>query len=387
MSTCSCGRTFSSRSALGQHQKDTGHCHCKFCNRFFHTADGLKQHNLALHSWNCGHCNKTFSVQESLTCHQRATRHCHCSDCDRFFVDEPALRRHLRSSLHASQFHCCDCDRDFVDGQALQQHLENKIHSVTRRQTSDYVCSECDREFKTEQALGQHRSSLVHRPLSNIKCITSNGNSGCKRRFSSPSALLHHLESGACQSGVTRKTLNAAVQLNDTAAIITNPNPGLSSMLLETASQTSSNSGAYTPTTSSNVGVELTPSSTTRSPASPALLTPCSDHSTASSLTLFSFGKCPLCPPTRAAFSTPESLHQHLSSPAHAARIFHCPASLFTPLPSGRAVEIKSFSTLSGLAQHVESGTCGGSATLRRVAEYLEAKLKDLGIGKVKLLN
>jgi hypothetical protein len=47
----------------------------------------------------------------------------------------------------------------------------------------------------------------------------------------------------------------------------------------------------------------------------------------------------------------------------------------------------KSFSTLSGLAQHLESGACeGGIATLHKAAEYIEDRLRGIGMKKVKLL-
>jgi len=47
----------------------------------------------------------------------------------------------------------------------------------------------------------------------------------------------------------------------------------------------------------------------------------------------------------------------------------------------------KSFSTLSGLAQHLESGACeGGRATLHKAAEFIEDRLREIGMKKVKLL-
>jgi hypothetical protein len=48
----------------------------------------------------------------------------------------------------------------------------------------------------------------------------------------------------------------------------------------------------------------------------------------------------------------------------------------------------KTFSTVSGLAQHVESGACyGGKETLRLAIKYLQSEMKTLDLGRLKLLN
>jgi len=399
MPACSCGGNFSTPQALSQHQKAKKHCFCKQCNRAFATLHGLGQHNQALHSWACGQCNGVFNTQQRLGQHQRGTGHCYCRDCNRTFVHNDALRQHLRSSLHASQFHCCDCDRDFINQTALEQHLANKIHRPVRHQTYDRVCMECDREFETERALEQHQASLVHRPLSNIKCVGGNGGrKGCQRSFSSPSALLHHLESGACRSGMTRQKLNAAIQQYDTNRIISSSVNTTGLMLLEATGrqQTRASSGAATPTTDSDGGVMFTPmsSSSWSGILSPQMLTPRSSFSDnlAISWLVSSSLACPFCPATRPPFRTLQSLQQHLCSPAHAPQTFHCPVSLF-PVSGNMSVHSnsswmrKSFSTLSGLAQHLESGACeGGVATLHKAAEYIEDRLSGIGMKKVKLL-
>lgn len=96
---------------------------------------------------------------------------------------------------------------------------------------------------------------------------------------------------------------------------------------------------------------------------------------------------CPLCP-NRRPFRTAVALEMHVNSAAHAPKIFHCPLIPIQDLPAGtKEVKIKSFSTLSGLAQHLETGACrGGLAAFRRVFEYAEEKLAALGLGNVKLL-
>jgi hypothetical protein len=54
--------------------------------------------------------------------------------------------------------------------------------------------------------------------------------------------------------------------------------------------------------------------------------------------------------------------------------------------PSKKAV--KQFSTVSGLAQHLESGACtGGKGSFRRVIEYVQEEMKNIGLGELKLLK
>jgi hypothetical protein len=49
---------------------------------------------------------------------------------------------------------------------------------------------------------------------------------------------------------------------------------------------------------------------------------------------------------------------------------------------------VRQFSTVSGLAQHLESGACGGGkVTFRRVVEYVQEEMKSMGFGGLKLLS
>jgi hypothetical protein len=187
------------------------------------------------------------------------------------------------------------------------------------------------------------------------------------------------------------------IRANDADQIISSPDRLVQGVLLNATRrlEASVSSGVATPSTVSDSGGILTPSSTLTggSLLSPQILTPESDQcrSTYSSI-LLSTTRCPFCPATRPPFQKPESLQQHLNSPAHMPRMFHCPDFLFPmsqgPSLSGKAsTVIKSFSTLSGLAQHLESGACeGGLVTFRKVVWHIEARLKEMGMNSVKLL-
>ena len=446
MITCSCGRDFLSSPSLFVHQRVTGHCFCKLCNRQFDSELSLASHNKTDHdgsssgsqkpktslptlpqaknkstSWLCPRCDKSFDAQgaannhcsvahlhkcgactkayinlRALHGHQRLVGHCFCRQCDHFFSDTSALAEHKKHFIHAAGFHCCDCDRDFVNQQALDQHLQDKDHTSIKKR---HECKECRREFLNQAALKKHQASLIHKPLSDLNCVAS---AKCKQRFSSPSAMIHHLESGHCHSGITRTDLNQLVQKNDTERLISSGpadrdaieelQDRLSSLTLTshpipTPLSSENSTPIMTPDTESGSGVLLSPYIGRRSPAlSPANVSAIPTGSGLRNNGLF----CPLCPERPKPFSTSAGLEMHLASSKHAPKIFHCPSSLFPPTKGKGSHHgpTKRFSSLSGLVQHVESGACrGGKATLRKAVELVEERLKDLGLEQVRLLK
>ena len=212
-----CGKRFCYEKALRSHQLSSQHCYCEPCARFFAKKESLQQHCAALHPPICGICHRKFAKIDALRDHERSTSHSLCQECGRFFINQVALKQHLES-FHRSHFYCCDCNREFVDELALNQHLHDKIHpDGSRSEPVTYQCSKCTRSFKSMGALNQHLASLAHKPLSDVKCVAS---TQCNRRFSSPSALIQHLESGGCCSGLNRKKLNLLVQRNDVDRVI-----------------------------------------------------------------------------------------------------------------------------------------------------------------------
>lgn len=388
-----CNRSFAYSERLQGHQRSTGHGYCRKCERYFNTNDSLKQHRRAIHEHHCAQCTSVFTTAIGLQDHQRNKNHCYCQECDRFFTTQEALSHHLRSSVHVSQFRCLECERDFSSGQALEQHLNDKrnhgpnTHSIAPLEDGPCSCDECDRELTNRSALKQHRESLVHRPLSQLRCIASKK---CKGRFTSPSALLHHLKSGACRSGMTRASLNQLISTHDPGNMITFGTQ-LGSLLDSAADWTSAGSsspGLLTPsshpsdTYSVLMGAQTTPS---------ALSTGYFTLGTGQPL-IARAGKfwCPLCPAQSRGFRTVNALGNHLASPAHAPKIFHCPISLTSSEEKGKQTEemIKDFSTLSGLTQHVESGACeGGRQMLEGAMEFVQERLKALGFKNIKLLT
>ncbi|EKG09479.1 Zinc finger C2H2-type protein [Macrophomina phaseolina MS6] len=355
---------------------------------------------------------------EILRKHQAETGHCFCSHCNVHFSNASQHLKHVRNVSHPTQYSCCDCGRDYPSDSYLERHCcqcdqvyrsrarlrrhfkscpnhrpRPQIARVEDPASLQHKCAKCDEKFATKKALKAHKR--VHKPPRIIPCPTGDS---CQKKFATPSALLNHLESGKCPSGLTRARLNAMVISNDTeghivdhAAIedVAAPSSrlvgdrafGLAAREeadIETSEQSSSGSLILTPMTNETSDEVIQDLGQTGA-GTPS--------STLIELTRIRSRVCPLCPDRR-PFRTAAALEAHVNSAAHAPKIFHCPLIPIKDLPPGtKEVKIKSFSTLSGLAQHLETGVCrGGLATFRRAFEYAEEKLAALGLGNIKLL-
>jgi len=98
--------------------------------------------------------------------------------------------------------------------------------------------------------------------------------------------------------------------------------------------------------------------------------------------------RCPRCPPSRKPFCNSRALQAHISSAAHSPKIFHCPLAFVPDVsPINKRKKERYFSTLAGLAQHLECGACqGGASTFVNVINYVQDQLKSLGFESVRLL-
>ncbi len=394
--------------------------------------ESLVQHCEALHPRRldeilgpaCDTCKEIFPGQRALEQHQRARKHCYCHECTMIFKFEFAAAKHYKT-IHASQFRCCDCEQDFVSERALDQHLNSKVHrwipcqlceqgfglksaldrhivlehhaSVNPKRNlyreDEHACYICQRRFAQMKDLTQHLASLKHHPLSDINCIASDK---CKHRFASPSALLQHLESGTCCSGIDRHTVNHFVRENDTGRIISS-SPALPSLseYIQNPSEYSSSTGTpiFTPTSSASSSPVATASTDNDIDGHP--ITRLSLDTTILPFTTWLEALPPrttgtLTPATPAYLNLNQSSCSLPSVPDHApAPLFHCPAALIaTTTSTPHAPSPRQFTTLSALAQHVESGACGeGSDTLTKAMEVVQERLKRMGFGGVRLLK
>lgn len=242
--------------------------------------------------WYCRQHDRDFKSEPGLHTHYRQSLDHHfCFECEEDFDDEDELWDHSVEDHHA----CWDCHELFDSYSDLQQHDQEE---------HDY-CTPCGRDFQDGHSLQQHLNSKLHRP-STIMCPGPK----CNKSFISPAALTHHLESGACRSGMTRKKLNGLVVRADKNNYITNPSRLIGGP-----------PGEYEP--------------------------PMSASAWATELSWNGMEyECFLCHST---FKTLDRLNQHLQSPRHDQKIYKCPKP-------DCGVE---FVTLSALCQHVESGSCG----------------------------
>ncbi|KII94255.1 hypothetical protein PLICRDRAFT_101874 [Plicaturopsis crispa FD-325 SS-3] len=264
--------------------------YCDRCDRSFPHWRALEQHeqNSASHNL-CDDCELDFPSWLGLKEHWvQSRRHHYCQRCDEHFDDKEELIEHY----HDSHAYCGPCRKIFVNDVGLHEH---------NRQSHHY-CVQCKRVFQSAGNLNSHLNSSTHRPR-DIVCPFA----GCSLGFVSRSALILHLESGTCRSGVTRKKIDRFVREYDQSNIITDPARLLTgAQSLDTtyiATSASWNGDAY---------------------------------------------ECYLC---HSAFRSLKVLNQHLASPRHQDKVYVC------PLSSCR----QHFATLSGLCQHIESERCGVS--------------------------
>jgi hypothetical protein len=231
----------------------------------------------------------------------------YCDRCQQHFSHDFALEQHENDSN--AHWLCDSCNRDFTSDYARQQHyINSSLH---------HYCGACDHHFQSESNLRHHINSRIHQPA-NVRCPGR----GCNKSFVSPAALTQHFESNTCPSGMTRDELNRLVVRADTNNYITNPSRLLTGPL------------------------------GWNEPPPPVAMW-------ATNLSWNGAGfECCLCHRTYGAL---EQLNQHLQSAFHLQNIYRCPK-----LDCG--VE---FSTLSGLCQHVEGGSCG-VARFRQVRDTME---------------
>ena len=250
-------KTVTANSILTKYTPEYRPFGCSHCERAFQEEESLRQHCKDTHpQWTievfgpmCDICKKSFASLPALQDHQRAKRHCYCSECK--VLELKSIADEHFKNFHAFHFRCCDSEQDFVSEGALDQNLKDKVHQKIPCQVCKQAffsksaldhhiavkhhasinpnrgfclggvhdCYICQRTFAEKSDLKQHLRSIKHRPLSDIACVASDK---CKRRFGSPSALLHHLESGTCCSGIDRHTVNNFVRDNDPERIISN---------------------------------------------------------------------------------------------------------------------------------------------------------------------
>lgn len=409
---------------------------CPICDILFETRKMLTAHKRNAHT-RCSFCKKRFFGQKELESHQREVGHSYCRECNLCFSASSIQLQHVRTVEHTDVYqcydcerqyhgqiylnnHCCDCDRVFKGSQGLQSHLtSHKLHHprnseprVDRQQagSQNLICG-----TKKNTTINPRNKSNRRRP---IYCHVS---AQCKKRFAKPSALISHLESGSCASGWTRNKLNTMISVHDqdrlisavyadkplvTPSLTQSPRLSPQEHLLDTNVFPSGNlvgdgtdadewllveRSASRPIMKADNDSQSEWSIVSSKPLflddSEWSLPACTASVALEPYLLFSGLQCTLCPLSKPCFPTLKAWRTHTMSAAHAPKIFRCPTALLPEVTSGIARKEKSFSTLSGLLQHLESGACHGKGTLRLVFKYVEEQLKLLGPCGVNLLT
>ncbi|KAF2276017.1 uncharacterized protein EI97DRAFT_419793 [Westerdykella ornata] len=145
----------------------------------------------------CTRCAKRFPSQQALQQHyDDSPRHYRCDICGFDGSTWEKFLQHNRKTKH--RVVCQGCD----DGEGIAWIAGSQEYLVHLKEQN--VCQACEEHFDSSSNLHHHQ--MVHLPRS-IECY------GCYRKFSTLPAMIIHLESGACPSGID------IVDLNESAAM------------------------------------------------------------------------------------------------------------------------------------------------------------------------
>lgn len=278
---------------------------CHACDRVFASEHAAQQHMDALNhhapDFKCDSCPLRCNTWEACVHHMNNTGHWiwtfECETCEARFNTQQAVEEHMEEENHYSyQYDCETCDYLFPTAYDRDRHQQQEGHY------KHLYCKDCNRYFQNANNLSQHKKSRIHQGFDTICPFCNNG-------FVTATGVTHHLESGSCPNaqGLNREALYRELRRRD-------PNNVITERLLEDPTSRSLDQ-SWQPESAWNghTGYE-----------------------------------CYIC---HGVFSTPNGLHQHITSPIHATRLYHCPNS-----PDKC---FKKFPSLAALFNHLESESCG----------------------------
>lgn len=376
----------------------------------------------------CGICDEPYYQAGDCKRHKRTIGHIemcrvkgfYCTACQKAFSGAGGIATHNvreHDPNRPTEFRCCECNNNFNSSTLLRKHM--RTHKPKKR----YECFPCKLEFTTKKTLNQHLCSEKHRPL---KCL---GSTNCTKTFKNLSALIMHLESGACCSKLDKKTIDGLIRTHDTTNAITmKTEPAAISLpqgqvlghaasalarVVELEADDGESDKEYeiysltsTPTYCPSIGSEdggVTFTPTSSGTAAPiGMFTPSSDDTETptgvftpvsgdgvSEVDVYLASGVKSCPLCLKKFSTVTGLQHHIASPVHTLPMYHCPMDFLVEIgvKQDHKKPERVFKTLSALAQHIEAGACaGGPETLEKVIKFVEAKLGGFGFAGVRLI-
>ena len=135
-----CGKLFSSRSKVGQHDCMFHTEKRKFvcgCGKSFKHKTYYQFHVQAAHSkdpYKCQACKKVFATLLSLATHERIHRDekwFGCKLCGKTFIQSYSVKVHMRVHTQEKPFHCDKCDAKYTQSYPLTLH-KRKHHNQWR---------------------------------------------------------------------------------------------------------------------------------------------------------------------------------------------------------------------------------------------------------------
>ncbi|KAL2823197.1 hypothetical protein BDW59DRAFT_149071 [Aspergillus cavernicola] len=269
---------------------------CENCTEEFYDQYDCDEHMADYGHWpECEVCPRTFRNRTACNQHMNSVGHWapryKCEICPKTYGSQNAANQHMNAVGHwKPRVPCETCNSMFHSQSAADAHMKARDHYK-------YYCKSCDRQFQNENNLRAHLNSKIHRGQ-NITCPF------CKLGHTTASGLSHHLESGSCRSAprLNRETIYRVIRERDPHGVITHKQIG---WVEEQNAHYSASNSAW-----NGNGFE-----------------------------------CYLC---HREFTKVSGLNQHLNSPAHKQRVYHC--------PNGGCS--KPFAALAGLFNHLESESC-----------------------------
>ncbi|KAI1174358.1 hypothetical protein F4777DRAFT_554212 [Nemania sp. FL0916] len=242
-------------------------------------------------AWGCCDCGRQFVSRRAFDQHSAAVGHreflptIRCYQCPRGFYTQDDADEHM-SLCSPGKWRCEFCHETASTEKLLWEH-EAFYHRW---------CSRCQRSFQNMNNAIMHFRSYTHLG-STIGCPF------CKTTFTTAAGLAHHLERGSClyAPNLNRDKVYRLVRKIDPQGYVAKNLLGWEGSVTYTASERSWNGYYY---------------------------------------------QCYFC---HRNFNTLYSLNQHLASPVHQQKYYHCPN------PNCR----KEFTTLAAVCNHLESESCG----------------------------